>query len=764
MLKKIHHVKGIGLLHSANGSTHNFSKYTLIYAENGRGKSTLASVLRSCSTGDATLISNRKTLDSNQEPDVKFQFENGMQILFTNGAWNQQKTNLLVFDTDFVEKNVYSGVQVRPDQRQGLLEFALGSQAINARNSLEEATQRASAAQSIVSSKERELKEYRKNLSLEVFISLPSTQNIDQQIAILQTRLTAAKDKSALQQKAIPKIVTLPEIDLDRFFSTLALTLQDIEVDAEQKVNLHISTRNSRGFEDWISKGQQYENNEDCPYCGQSLDANALIRAYRTHFNQAYIDLKQKIDALLKYIESHIVNIVIERFLGGVERSQNFKDAWNTHVATSNFTFDKDAALLILQQLQVLLSSLAVAKQQSPLEHIGTEIDKANATKLRQQLIDTMQVCNESINISLEAINKFKAELETENVQEIQQNIERLNFIKVRYNSVVDNLIKHRNDAIADKRLQEQAKITAKANLDTLMTGVLQQYSQQINILLSNFGASFQITPMGFNYLGGGSPRSNYGLNLRGTEIELSGTGTSFATALSEGDKRTLAFAFFIASINADPSIASSIVVVDDPMCSLDRNRREHTRSILKDIGNRCSQLIVLGHDLYFLRDLHDDLKPNDGTNLPKLIKLGRVLHGYTNFMELKIDQECESAYYQHYRLLTEFVNGSSSNTDLRSIAKSIRPMLEGYLHRRFPCRIERRWMFGNILAEVGKAQSHDPLKYLEPLVDELNAINSFAGKFHHDTNAAADSIAVADSELIIFAERALKVVHKGMP
>jgi wobble nucleotide-excising tRNase len=132
--------------------------------------------------------------------------------------------------------------------------------------------------------------------------------------------------------------------------------------------------------------------------------------------------------------------------------------------------------------------------------------------------------------------------------------------------------------------------------------------------------------------------------------------------------------------------------------------------------------------------------------------------------MELKIDRECESAYYQHYRLLTEFVDGSADNVDLRSVAKAIRPMLEGYLHRRFPCRIKRSWMFGTILSEVGKAQSYDPLKYIEPLVKELNDINGFAGKFHHDTNAAADTITVIDSELKIFAERALKVVHKGMP
>lgn len=756
MLQRIQ-IKGIGLLHDADGRSHAFSRYTLIYGENGRGKSTLASVLRSCSTGDTTLINNRKTVDGNQEPDVKCQFSNGVQVLFTGGNWDRQMPNLVVFDTDFVEKNVYSGVQVRTDQRQGLLEFALGSKAIIARNSLEEATQMARNAQGIVSSTERELTGYRKNLSLETFIALPFTENIDQQIELLKIRLIAAKDNSTLQQKAIPKIVLLPELDLDCFFSTLDRTLQDIETDAEMKVCLHTATRVNTGFEDWISQGQQYENDQDCPYCGQSVDGNALIRAYRAHFNAAYIELKQNIDTLGRNIELSTADLMVERFVESVERNKLLRGNWEEYVETPDFIFDKDAGLEILRQLQSFLSRLASAKQQSPLECTGSEIDKEKAAQLWKNLIDAMQTCNENISISAININKFKTKLATENVQGIQQQIERLELTKVRYSPIVTNLIKQRNDANVEKNIHEQAKLTTKASLDALMAQVLQQFSTQINELLTNFGASFKIAQMGFNYQGG-SPRSDYGLSLRGKDVNLSG----FATALSEGDKRTLAFAFFIANIIADPDLAETIIVVDDPMCSLDRNRRQHTRDILKDIGNRCSQLIVLGHDLYFLRDLHDDLTPDDGTSLPKLIKLSRVQNGYTNFVGFKIDHECESAYYKHYRLLTEFVDGSTNNTDLHSIAKAIRPMLEGYLHRRFPCRIKRSWMFGTILSEVGRAQLNDPLKYLESLVTELNNINRFAGKFHHDTNAASDTVSVTDEELRIFAERALKVVHKG--
>ena len=49
------------------------------------------------------------------------------------------------------------------------------------------------------------------------------------------------------------------------------------------------------------------------------------------------------------------------------------------------------------------------------------------------------------------------------------------------------------------------------------MTNLIQQYGERINSLLQNFGASFQIAPMSFNYQGG-SPRTDYSLILRDTK------------------------------------------------------------------------------------------------------------------------------------------------------------------------------------------------------------------------------------------------------
>src|SRR5699024_140289 len=86
--------------------------------------------------------------------------------------------------------------------------------------------------------------------------------------------------------------------------------------------------------------------------------------------------------------------------------------------------------------------------------------------------------------------------------------------------------------------------------------------------------------------------------------VSLTRGKQSFRTALSESDKRTMAFAFFLASTLSDPDLKDRIIVVDDPMSSLDRNRRANTVAVLKSLAEKCKQLIVLAHDPKFLLDV----------------------------------------------------------------------------------------------------------------------------------------------------------------
>ncbi len=166
MLGRIAEIQGVGLLHQTNGKPHTCQKATLIYADNGRGKSTLATIFRSVATSNAGLITACKTIDGTLPPKVTLQFGSGHKVSFDNGAWSEQRPELLVFDADFIGRNVHSGGAVNTDHRKNLLEFALGEAAVTARTAVEAATNKFKEASDKVRGLEGQLSGHHMGLTL----------------------------------------------------------------------------------------------------------------------------------------------------------------------------------------------------------------------------------------------------------------------------------------------------------------------------------------------------------------------------------------------------------------------------------------------------------------------------------------------------------------------------------------------------------------------------------------------------------------------
>jgi wobble nucleotide-excising tRNase len=139
------------------------------------------------------------------------------------------------------------------------------------------------------------------------------------------------------------------------------------------------------------------------------------------------------------------------------------------------------------------------------------------------------------------------------------------------------------------------------------------------------------------------------------------------------------------------------------------------------------------------------------------------MTHDYTDFGTFEVDKECESPYYKHHRTLIDFINNGTG--ERTQVAKAIRPMLEGYLHRRFPGLISRGLMFGDILTSINSATTPNPLVFAKPLVGELQEINTYAGKFHHDTNPdGSETTTTTSDEVKQYSKRALAVVYGELP
>jgi hypothetical protein len=94
-------LRNIGQFDSVNAGAHlPLSKLSLIYAENGRGKTTIAAILRSLSTGEPTLITERQRLGAANPPHVVLTFA-GAPLMFQNGSWGSALPRIAVFDDAF---------------------------------------------------------------------------------------------------------------------------------------------------------------------------------------------------------------------------------------------------------------------------------------------------------------------------------------------------------------------------------------------------------------------------------------------------------------------------------------------------------------------------------------------------------------------------------------------------------------------------------------------------------------------------------------
>lgn len=87
-LRQIKYIGAVGRFRTcaAEGDV-TFKKYTLIFGENGRGKTTLCSILRSLQNDDSAIVLGRKTLGGGKEPNIVLNFADGA-ILFKDGTWN----------------------------------------------------------------------------------------------------------------------------------------------------------------------------------------------------------------------------------------------------------------------------------------------------------------------------------------------------------------------------------------------------------------------------------------------------------------------------------------------------------------------------------------------------------------------------------------------------------------------------------------------------------------------------------------------------
>lgn len=763
MLNKVLNVEGLGLLHNVKtGSKIPFSKVTLVYGENGRGKSTFTSLLTSCSTQDSNLIEDRVTIDSNVKPAAKLMFGNS-EATYKDGSWAGYRPEILVYDGNFVNENVHAGSEVTTDQRAKLLDFALGETAVKARA----AEQKATVAEQQAS---QDLKRIRQQLDTLVggamlvpqFRSLSVDEHIDKKIDEVKQKHAAITRAEEIKRQTLPQEMNVSKLNISQIFSVLGRTLESVHAEAAAKVSEHMGHLKDLNSAKWIQNGLALAADEHCPFCGQDISQVDLIEMYRTYFDRAYTDLQKDLTSLVSEVLPLVDPSSVDKYAALRKRNNEIIQQWAEYVRLTPLQNDDDLARASLENLQDLLETLLVRKSAAITESHGS-VDDLEETKRLWEQVTTLYDDENSVIVGYrEDIERYKLTLDATTVDQSNAELQRLKLTKLRHDPSTEKIVSEAEDAESRLKEAEKAKKSSRDQLNLIMQSTLLRFKDSINQHLEDFNAEFKIAEFSHNYRGR-TPRVEYQILLREEKIELTGGRPTFATALSEGDKKTMGFAFFAASTLADPGLDKKIVVIDDPMSSLDVNRKDHTLEVIQRIANTADQVILMAHDEHFLRSMRE--RVIRAGNVPNIaeVELRMAKDRYSEFGVLDLDGRCESEYLRHYKLVTGVTSGVLNDVSVVAHgAVALRPLLEGYLHRKYPGVIPTGITLGQAITSIEESEgTNSPCAAMFSRIKELREMNDYSSRFHHNTSPDMGAASRESHQAIVKnGEKILRFIH----
>ena len=439
MIVRIRLLRNIGQFDSVSaGATIPLARLTLVYSENGRGKTTLAAVLRSLATGDPVPIAERRRLAAQHPPHVVVECSGGPQAaIFENNAWNRTLPRLMVFDDVFIDENVHSGLTVQAHHRQNLHELILGAQAVALSRGLQELVARIETHNKELRAKERAISWDAKGpYSVDQFCALPGRADIDDAIQEAARALAAAREQDPVRTTPSFQSLNLPGFDLASIERLLRQDLPALDSATLRRIQAHLASI-GQGAEAWVAdgirrtaQGQGAVGSDACPFCGQALGGSALIQHYRAYFSDAYASLKRDVStalAAVNQIHGREVPAGFERALRVTVERRQF---WSRFCEVAEVTLDTAAIVRDWEAAREAVVAQLSAKQAAPLEAMQLSAESRTLVSRFEAHRDTITAINQRLREANQAIEVTKERVANANPTALADDLARLKAIK----------------------------------------------------------------------------------------------------------------------------------------------------------------------------------------------------------------------------------------------------------------------------------------------------------------------------------------------
>lgn len=762
MINRLQLIRNLGQFDSVDaGSNLPLNRVNVVFSENGRGKTTVTAVFRSLASGDPNPISERRRLAAQHPPHVVVDCAGDTSAaVFNNGAWNRTRPEVIVFDDHFIDQNVHSGLNIESQHRQNLHELILGTQAVNINRQL----------QQLVSSVENHNRELRTKanqihaadrgpFNIDDFCSLTEIPNIDEAVRDAERAVAAASEQEPIRATTGFGSIHLPTFDIENLNTILQRDLPTLDTATLARVQTHLSGL-GQGGEAWVSTGMRLSQNRQdgfCPFCAQDLENSQVIDHYRTFFSNEYTQLKLAVQAGIQTVERTHGGDVPAGFERSFRELVQKRQFWSRFCEVPEITLDTAQIVRAWKTAREAVMAQLAAKQAAPLERLKLSEETRNLIATYETHRTSIIAINEQLRIANTSIDTVKERIATANTATLSADLIRAKAVRSRFTT--ENVARC-GEYLAEKHAKEATehqRDQVREQLETHRANVFPRYQTAINLYLARLNAEFRLDQVTHANTRGG-PVCTYNVLINNNPVAIGGgavnPGTpSFKSTLSAGDRNTLALAFFFTSLDQEGDLANKVVIIDDPISSMDDHRALATAQEIRRLATRVSQVIVLSHNKPFLCRLWEGL---DDTNRAA-IELVRGDNGST-FRAWDVSRDSITEHDKRHQALTQYLNNGAG--EQREVARSIRPHIEAYLRVARPGAFPPGTLLGPFRNHCRQHLGRGTEVFNQSSLQELEEIIEYANRFHHDTNPAWETETINDGELRGYVERAMRLVR----
>lgn len=763
MINKIERLISIGKFrnYQAAGQV-NFHKLTLIYGDNGGGKTTISSILRSLTTNNPDIIRSRISTNHTAPQAAQIIQSGTPNVFHTFGTtgWTIPFPDIEIFDIHFVNENVYSGFEFNDEHKKQLHQFVIGAVGVAIQQQIEQNKIAKTTSRQTQAAIESQLIQQVGNILTDdlitQFLTIPAAQanNIANLIIAAQAALASANANTTIQ--TLQQLSSLNRINSGINFNTLITDLQTTSQAIQNTILQSLFSTHCQDLadnsvdapENWLQTGFIYleskqahltDNNPtalSCPFCKQTISNTLdIINAYTLQFNESFNSLVQRMEAHLASLQNFNLDAILQGLNSSNQNNIGRIATWTAHlpntviVPTLNIIADEEILRAVFQSL--------IAAVQMKLQNPSAAVATSTATVFQstlQSINANIDIYNQSVSLYNGGINTFCAGIQT--VPQAQIEVDRLKRIEKRFDAAIVALCNRLTTERLTLRTLETAYTTLSQQQQAAATAFFTNYMNRINYYLGTvFKTLFQIADVVHVPPRGASIQSKIGykLTIDGNDISfLPNQPFSAKECLSEGDKSTIALAFFLSKLDIDTNRQDKILLFDDPLSSLDTNRRAYTIGIIRALLQQMKQVVVLSHNEYFLHEIGKDIGAAD----KKTLRITENFVAKASIIEVcDLDELVKNDYFKQIEYLEAF-RISPNHTNKETVLGWLRNVLESHL--RFKFYKEIRLMpgqitFGRLISflDTSGVVFRDNTQRTT-IISNLHLINSVSWKPHH--------------------------------